>query len=728
MRTCANDGTIIFWDIQTGLMKSIYMFQKNEWAFINDKGGGYSPNFKGLILEDEKYKALLDSYAKEDKNITEWIKKCSEWSNMDNKKRLELINCYIRIGISFQKINIPVTIEVFLDDVVKIIKTISKHNQINISQIFLLCDIVHFLNIISKDLLNKNELRKKLNNCIYELIEFPYIERSIIKYDVHNKTENEPLLFDLKFFSSHSNFFFDRDKLQLINQNQNFNQSKDKIEKHEKLKEYLQEFSTDYGGIVKNYLKNVNNLKSKFEGVFLREYLDFGFNNTNADVITEYKEKQSKLSSLFYENKLNYSEPISTKLIEQIPEILHIIQVNETITHEFFHFFQFTTLKIPLQIIESTRSLQEFRTLTFLFHLQHDGKWKHSHDDSIFSVLNDYPEEQVESFFRQLDIQNKNLAIIKEFNKRYDGVSANDLLEGEAFYFQKISNGSINIRTESNKVDSIYYRAFQEYKKAGGKDEIIFLLICNASLKNGTIDKEWYDYFLSPIAIFQLLLQHVASFEELLYKESNKFIESDCTSMYQFLDQYESIKNILSKFDSDLLKYFINLDNISKHIQKIIDDHLKESSKKSNYDDIPKIMDERIKIISEHLQNEFSLLFSDTFLLLLIFDIDIRSKFFKDIVERDEWKVKTILGDKTIREDKEFFRLVDDIIKVIDAGCIYKEDENPLYVYCCSKHNELCITDFEDDSEPNLYTCTNQDSINMKCKKYFNRQLIDLIE
>jgi len=484
-----------------------------------------------------------------------------------------------------------------------------------------------------------------------------------------------------------------------------------------------------------NKIEEIDSPLLKVDGYFDREFIEFGFSAIDfTEIRNKFDKMQNIITQKFKEKGLSTSRLHKTKeMIECFPELIDIILLGEIWNHEIFHYYQFLSLTSLNNVLFAHRFIQKIKCQYLIHHIKNNGKFYNDKGFKICKTFNDYIYISKSISSNISELLDHYCATIDNFKKKYDGLSANHIVEGAAYYFQKITNQSLKVKTFD--VEEDYKLAYNEYTNAGGKAEAIFLLLCNAALRNGNINSE--NFHNTPVGIYKALLQHVNKLEELLKDDGE----------YVYYNNNIYIENlIISKFNDFQYKLFIKLDSISRTIQKIVEkffdsnahnnrkcsdiDECLETKINDTYNNLynifeknnPKLLilleSKKLRIMHNHFYNKFENFKSDRFLLLLLIQPSfLHEYFYKAICEIDS----LYLHSSTIKEDNLFYFFIDIVIKLInrDVDKNKNKNEKPPTFHCCREHG---------DDEEHILKCSNNPSLNFNFKRLFNKELHEILE
>ena len=195
------------------------------------------------------------------------------------------------------------------------------------------------------------------------------------------------------------------------------------------------------------------------------------------------------------------------RFLQDMPQL---IQLCEVLIHEAFHILQAITLPTVGLRFDAAREICLLQwCLVEDFFLDRNKKAQLGVELLNLLLEADENSELYDEINRRFDRCRGDIEIIKQYavQSKISGLSIFDLIEGQAFAFQKLTlYPHISVHELHNAVNSypqVYGKALSWYINNNGEDVREFLLLLDAALKYGLIvDEEFLNSPFQPTAIF----------------------------------------------------------------------------------------------------------------------------------------------------------------------------------------------------------------------------------
>lgn len=421
-----------------------------------------------------------------------------------------------------------------------------------------------------------------------------------------------------------------------------------------------------------------------------------------------------------YGNQLNKQVDLNA-LITEFPALLDLKIGEELFAHEYFHLYQTLTLGSAYKLYESSREIAYLKVIILFSLISEDYKFDIDLKETIFhrisSITCEDNRRSIESLF---DMYRLNVDLLDNFfmYNREAELNIVDLLEGEAFFFQKLVNRTIDIETFSPKENSPYLKAYNIFKSQGGSELIVFLIFCNLSLKYGMLDDgDFMAIMPTPPDIFLHLCDSINELESILTPSmlSNNFFGHPSVS-----DKFEMWGITLKEVEKDLLNsthlhedevYAVSLTcKLIEASSEKVESLFKERKVKFSVSDVS-ISDPRAKAIKDSILSATPAFGSDAFLAIFLVNYAFSHEFvFKEFGKHLNVEYSGLFDRQiTARQEDEIYKLATEIDQLQKMGM----------VYCCSEHGEVSFSIFS--------SCSNPTSLNSRVYSFFDKSLLDLI-
>lgn len=231
------------------------------------------------------------------------------------------------------------------------------------------------------------------------------------------------------------------------------------------------------------------------------------FVNTTISKIAVFEEYAKNHSRERYETK---------KLLEDFPEIETTFAFMEVGTHESIHAIQKHSYRSVYSLVDAMQSIENWELKLFISHAINGGTWKAG--ESFLSCLETLVSKEP-SMIGIADYITQNCeTVIRAAAPNESGLSLLHLIEGQAFIAARLAVHTLDVLPFPSR--EIYTKAWDSYKKAGGKEALIFTLIVGAALRYGNIetdsdDSSFRSFYPHPVDIFEYLLNFVSEFEQI---------------------------------------------------------------------------------------------------------------------------------------------------------------------------------------------------------------------
>ena len=282
----------------------------------------------------------------------------------------------------------------------------------------------------------------------------------------------------------------------------------------------LSEFARQYYSAFKNRNLNLDTNDELPIGEFDRYTLGVSFSGIDEDYLKKAKEALSDLEK-FGSDKDNFEKHDSSELLKSNPNLISLFIGQEIQSHEYFHLLQTLLLPSCYALYKASREMASLKVMIFGLHLQTGGKLSLDKGLSVFEYLDSVADDDIRGYLQRFfDLYRYNTSIVENFFT-YTGkdthVNMVDLMEGSAYFFQKLANRTISVDTFTPKKDSPYLVAHEHFNKCGGQEDLLFIVLCHISLKYGVLDDgDFMEFMPTPQDIFESLCKNIDDYNNFL--------------------------------------------------------------------------------------------------------------------------------------------------------------------------------------------------------------------
>jgi len=475
------------------------------------------------------------------------------------------------------------------------------------------------------------------------------------------------------------------------------------------------DFEARVGFFTKNfYLEGgVYSQAKYYKGVFDKVSLSISFVGADNIVLKKIKEL---LKTINTSNNLN-EIVTSSEITQRYPEAQDLFELQELMAHEFFHLLQFLDCRSVNVFYRATRKHHIIRAqlLSTIIKLGVVSK----NNTNLFSSILSIEDESTRKYFMEL-IKNSRMEslIFRNFflyESRKTDLKIIDILEGAALAFQKVANrteavdGAFDVNEEVDSMHKRYYGAWDFYKKQGGKERTVFLLMAHQSLKYGLLDDgDYMNVVPIPQDIFIYLCEKVSTYEKTLcdLAQTRPFsIDSHLNDLQlsnEKISLLYALTGIMDSMKDDIKSYSIKVNTYH-------DDDIFEAQ--ITYDE--NHIWNPLKVISDKISDEFPIFQTKYFVPLLIVDYSFYSNFMFNYLPNlmRDVEFTGVLGEvSSIEADNYILSLVDDVDEYIRSG----------FSYCCDNHSTEKVNRFE------INFCESQNGLKNRFKKIAQRELSEV--
>lgn len=494
----------------------------------------------------------------------------------------------------------------------------------------------------------------------------------------------------------------------------------------------LKEFAHQYYAACQGRNLNLNPNKKLPVGEFDRHTLGVNFSGIDEDHVNKMKKALSDIEKL-YNSKDIFSKHDVSNLINKNPDLISLVILQELQFHEYFHLLQTLLLPSCYQLYKASREMATLKVMIFGWYLKKGGKFSLDKNLSVFEYLDFIKDNDVQEYLRSLfELYRGNTSIVKNFfsyTENNTHVNMVDLMEGSAYFFQKIASRSISINTFTPKKDSPYLIAHQYFKKNGGQEDLLFIILCHISLKYGVLDDgDFMELMPTPQDIFQSLCSKIENYNkylsniprtltpltrkftldmsetysplEKLQKWGFSIEEQDCCFNNEMNSQTDEelyatgkIMELCKIIESDVQKYFAKA-GVKFRKSLVEPEEVRASSIK-----------EKLKYDYKNIE---SYLFLSLLLTNYVFSVTMLNKYLPQI---KNVQYKGLFSEKTnTLMDDNLYRIVNDIDSLIINGV----------APCCQEHGKLPFR--------KLIICENKAGLNNRVKSLAGVDLREILE
>jgi hypothetical protein len=427
----------------------------------------------------------------------------------------------------------------------------------------------------------------------------------------------------------------------------------------------------------------------------------------------------------------------SRKQWEALTEKLDYKELCEVVAHESFHIIQAITSDSTGMRFDAERRLCILKWMLIEdFFLDRNGKVPFGTD--AYQLLHhlDTQSEIYHYISRNFDYCRSDADLINNYshNSQHFDLNMLDIIEGNAFVFQKVSLNrgvSPDEILGDDRTPEVYLNAFKHYTKNGGDDPIEFTLFSYISLTVGLIvdEDDLINKPYSPVSLFGYLCS--------LKNEHSGFLEysdfNEISSLFEIHPLLERMgysiessftKLLENKEISDLRKFLV-LSLKYKKLHTEIFTFLKHVGiTKSDYKNMKDLIrsqnevrsgqaNERLAAVKKSIFDELSISDHDVIVpFLLSFDHHAMQVMFKVNELTNDAQYQGAFGEEIVTTFSENTTM--DIIERID-DCMEPKKE----IFCCDDHGYV---DYE-----HILSCTHEGGLNNIVLNRLSKKLHEMI-
>nr|WP_320049125.1 hypothetical protein [uncultured Desulfuromonas sp.] len=282
----------------------------------------------------------------------------------------------------------------------------------------------------------------------------------------------------------------------------------------------LSEFANQYYSVFRNRSLNLDSNDELPIGEFDRYTLGVSFSGIDEHYLNKAKEALSDIEEYGHGNDI-FEKLDSMDLLKSNPKLISLFILKELQSHEFFHLLQTLLLPSCYSLYKASREMASLKVMIFGLYLKTGSKFSLNKELSIFEYLDSVSDDDIRGYLeRFFDMYRYNTNIVDNFfsySEKDTRVNMIDLMEGSAYFFQKLSNRTMSIDTFTPKKDSPYLVAHDHFTKCGGKENLLFVVLCHLALKYGILDDgDFMEIMPTPQDIFESLCNQVDRYNDYL--------------------------------------------------------------------------------------------------------------------------------------------------------------------------------------------------------------------
>lgn len=485
----------------------------------------------------------------------------------------------------------------------------------------------------------------------------------------------------------------------------------------------LSEFVNQYYSVYRDRNLNLYSNDELPIGEFDRYTLGVSFSGIGEHFLNKGKEALSDIEKYGNENDLTEKYD-SSHFLQSNPKLISLFIVQELQSHEYFHLIQTLLLPSCYSLYKASREMASLKVMIFCLHLQTGGKLSLNKGISVFEYLEYISDDDIRGYLQRFfDMYKCNTNIVGNFfsySEKNTHVNMVDLMEGAAYFFQKLANRTISIDTFTPKKNSSYLVAYDYFKKSGGKEDLLFIVLCHISLKYGVLDDgDFMEFMPTPQDIFESLCGQIDCYNDYLSDVPFSF---SLFGSYSPLEKLEKWGFSTESHDHSLEKEMVGMSDeelyatgkimglcniVDMDVQKYFE-RARVKLKKSRID--PDEM--RASSIIIKFRNDYAAFESYLFLSLLLTNYNFSSiMLYRYLPKIKNVEYKGLFGEDTnTLMDDNLFKLVDNIDCLLVNGV----------TYCCQEHGNVPFR--------KLIACKSNSGLNQRVKTLTGVELIDIFE
>ncbi len=235
-------------------------------------------------------------------------------------------------------------------------------------------------------------------------------------------------------------------------------------------------------------------------------------------------------NAVFEEYAKNHgSEYVEIKaLIEDYPEVRTALSFIEVGTHEVIHAIQKHSYRSVYSLVDAMQNIENLELKLFFSHAANGGSWKKG--ESFLASLEALARQEPNMSSIADSISRYCETVIEATNPKDSGLGLLHLVEGQAFVASRLANGTFDALPFP--AEEIYTKAWDAYKKAGGKEGLVFTLVVGAALRYGDIEVDSDGYYPHPVDIYEYLLNFLKEFEQIFEDMDKKPATSKISRLF----------------------------------------------------------------------------------------------------------------------------------------------------------------------------------------------------
>ena len=415
----------------------------------------------------------------------------------------------------------------------------------------------------------------------------------------------------------------------------------------------------------------------------LNSKIDMNTLSIDFNSITDLSERLNEIRELS-NNSIDESGDLRTFILSNI----ELVKLLELVNHEYFHLFQALQYHSCGVLYDSFRRILDYKLNILVNYIQLGGVIKIGKDDNIFSLLPKTQEldedsyKSLERWFSLIKTPIKNVDYFFYSESKVSKLRVIDLVEGQAYIFQKLKSIGINTFDINN---SVYQKAFSYFsEKYTNQDEILFLIFCHFSLKYGYVEQDSFsDLYPSPVDIFEYLCDTDEEYNIEIEEIKPRFFSSDVISILTNLGvdiekhNILDIKRFLYSFDQDKLYFFSRVLELLDKVEESVLKYFKKGTinfenYKNSSCNVDTFHDKKISTLYEEIYFPQT----DSFFVAILVKNEILMETIHEPLLNLEFE--SFFGRTlNVEMDRAFSSFVDDVEKLMDGT---KE------IYCCEEH------------------------------------------
>jgi len=485
---------------------------------------------------------------------------------------------------------------------------------------------------------------------------------------------------------------------------------------------------------LRNPVSQLHKLNASFDanmsGAFNLFGLDTHFSFQNNSFIAwieregEFLEREAESSGEDIYRSLDDSE--LEAYLKKNPAMLDMFRARELAAHEHFHVLQALTLRSVFSLAQAYRTIGQWRNYFGVMVLHSGATFKQG--ECIFDALRNIPDYENLLGSTLHDLSKKANLALNVTKIHAQGLSMLDLIEGSAFFAQKIAVRTFAVPTFNVADNPIYSGAWQVYQTMGGRDEMTFLLVCLAALRFGDIKRG----YAHPVDIFLSLAQEATTFESTWFEPPSlaKCFGFTINSNEDNDEKYFAHLHITNQRQIDSLALYRR--QATEEVNHAVDEALKISKKiaeyvKAKFESVGAPVDENqvsasyiddfLRAFGMGIYEQFPAVNTEEFCLRFLFDTDIYNEFSHFAIDAAGEVGVQEIGGNMLNGDEA--RALHSILNRFESLALYDPDEQSPLPYCCDIHPNP--GDFDQVIE-----CQQEGSLNAVIREICGRELHEL--